>query len=193
MYDLVEDTTIRKNPNLEVVLTSFVDGIGNKGDVVSLKRNFAYNNLILNNLAVYKTPEAMNKYTKEETDKVEKLHSSPFAQRTVNMLNILNLAVVMNKNEPWTIEKWHIKASLRKVGYHAPIETITLPKEPITGPDLTKEHKEFTVKVTVNNLETAFVKCRIHHWSTEPSERLPYVFEHWKTPSERLFANETFE
>lgn len=167
-----------------------MDGIGNKGDVVSLKQNVAYNKLILNNLAVYKTPEAILKYAQKETEKVEKVHSSPFAQRTVNMLNLLNLAVVMNKNENWTIEKWHIKASLRKTGFHAPINTITLPAEPITGPDLKKENKEFTVKVTVNNLETAFVKCRIHHWSTEPSERLPYVNEYWKEPAERLLIDE---
>lgn len=168
-----------------------MDGIGDKGDIVSLKPNLAYNNLILNNLAVYKTPEAIQKYAQVETEKVEKVHSSPFAQRTVNMLNLLNLAVVMNKNENWTIEKWHIKASLRKVGFHAPIYTITLPDEPITGPDLKKENKEFTVKVKVNNLETAFVKCRIHHWSTDPSERLPYVPEFWKEPAERLITKET--
>lgn len=105
------------------------------------------------------------------------------------MLNGLTLAVIMNKDEKWVIEPWHIRASLRKVGYYAEEGTITLPEQPITGPDLLKQNKEFYVTVTVNNLEQAQVKCRIHHWSTDPSERLPYVFEHWKEPSEPLFGN----
>lgn len=192
VYELVNDTSVQKKPNLDVVLTSFVDGIGDKGDIVSLKPSVAYNKLLLNNLAVYKTPENVEKYAKSEEEKEIKLHSSPYAQRTVNMLNILTLAVVMNKTEPWTVEKWHIKTAFRKVGYHVPIHAITLPNQAITGPDLTKQNKEFTIKVTVNNLETAFVKCRIHHWSTDPSERLPYVFEHWKEPAERLIEDEQF-
>lgn len=105
------------------------------------------------------------------------------------MLQGITLAVVMNKDEPWVIEPWHIKASLRKAGFHAADGTITLPETPITGPDLKKQGNDFYVTVTINNLETARVKCRIHHWSTDPAERLPYVFEHWKEPSETLFES----
>lgn len=84
----------------------------------------------------------------------------------------MTLAVVMNKDHPWKIEKWHIKASLRKAGYQVTEETIELPETPITGPDLLKQNKDFYVTVTVNNLEKAQLRCRIHHWSTDPSERL---------------------
>lgn len=105
------------------------------------------------------------------------------------MLQNLILSIVMNKDQPWVIEPWHIKASLRKAGYHVDEKTITLPVEKITGPDLLKQNKEFFVTVTINNLETARVKCRIHHWSTDPSERLPYVPFHWKESSEPLIGN----
>lgn len=81
VYDLVEDTTIKKKPNLEVVLTSFVEGIGSKGDVVSLKPNIAYNKLLLPGLAVYKTPEAITKYATLKEQKETQLHSSAYAQR----------------------------------------------------------------------------------------------------------------
>ena len=82
VYDLVEDTTIKKKPNIEVVLTKFVDGIGEKGDVVSLSRNNAYYNFLLPGLAVYKTDESLKKYARKEDDQtVEDMHSSPFAQR----------------------------------------------------------------------------------------------------------------
>lgn len=85
IYDLVEDTNIRPTGNLEVVLTSFVEGIGNKGDIISLKQRIAYNKLLLPGLAVYKTPENIAKYAISEEEKTEKLHSSPFAQRVRRM------------------------------------------------------------------------------------------------------------
>lgn len=94
----------------------------------------------------------------------------------------------MNKDHPWVIEPWHIKASLRKCGYNVAEEAITLPETPIEGPDLQKQNKEFYVTITVNNLEKARLKCRIHHWSTEASERLPYAYQHWKEPAEPLFG-----
>lgn len=173
---------------MEVLLTAFVDGIGDKGDIVSLHRNFAYNKLLLPGLAVYKTPENLLKYVKTEKEKEFIKHSSPFAQRTVNILEKRIIAVVMNKDNPWVIEPWHIRASLRKAGINAAEEAIELPKEPITGPDLTKQNKEFDVIVRVNNVEKAVLKCRIHHWSTDPGERLPYGIDHWKEPAESLFG-----
>lgn len=184
---MVEDRSIKKRPNLEVILTAFVNGIGDRGDIVSLPRIEVYNKLLLPGLAVYKTDENMTKYASvKDNVKKESTHSSPTAQRTVNVLESRILAVIMNKDEPWVLEPWHIRASLRKAGMYAAEGTIEIPKEPITGPDLLKEGKEFICTVTVNNKEQAKVRCRIHHWSTDPSKRLPYVVEHWKLPAEPL-------
>ncbi|EDW81242.1 uncharacterized protein Dwil_GK11133 [Drosophila willistoni] len=188
IYELVEDTQVKKRPNMEVVLKTFVEGVGDKGDVVSLKPNFVYNKLLLPGLAAYKTPENIEKYAKTEAEKSTVQHSSAYAQRTVNMLESIVLAVVMNKDQPWVIEPWHIKASLRKAGFHCKDECITLPNERIEGPDLKKEGKDFYCTITINKLEQAKLKCRLHHWSTDPSERLPYVLEHWKIPSEPLLG-----
>lgn len=171
------------------MLTAFVEGIGDKGDIVSLRPNLAYNKLLLPGLAVYKSPESIQKYAKTEAEKEVIEHSSPYAQRTVNMLERRILAVVMNKETPWVIEPWHIRASLRKAGVNAVEEAIELPKEKITGPDLKKQNKEFYVTVTVNNVEKAKVRCRIHHWSTEASERLPYALDYWKEEAEPLFGD----
>lgn len=190
LYDLEEDKNTKRKPNLDVVLKTFVEGVGDKGDIVSLRPNFVYNKLLLPGLAEYKTPENIAKYAKTEAEKTEILHSSAHAQRTVNMLERLLLAVVMNKDHPWIIEPWHIRASLRKAGYHClDDKCIEIPKEPIEGPDLKKENKEFYCTVTINNLEKARVRCRIHHWSTDPSERLPYVVDHWKVDAEPLFGS----
>ncbi|KAH8265235.1 hypothetical protein KR038_001883 [Drosophila bunnanda] len=186
IYELVEDTLVKKRPNMEAVLKTFVEGVGDKGDVVSMKPHFVYNKLLLPGLADYNTPENVAKYAKTEAEKSAVKHSSAYAQRTVNMLESIVLAVVMNKDEPWVLQPWHIKASLRKAGFHCREECITLPKERIEGPDLKKENKDFYCTVTINKLEQARLKCRLHHWSTDPSERLPYVLEHWKQVSEPL-------
>lgn len=87
----MEDTLVKKRQNLEVVLKEYVEGVGDKGDVVSLRPNEAYNNLLLPGLAVYKTPENIAKYTKTEQDKDEILHSSPYAQR-VRIIKDLRLS-----------------------------------------------------------------------------------------------------
>lgn len=95
----------------------------------------------------------------------------------------------MNKDQPWVLEPWHIRASLRKAGcYILKDSSIELPEEKITGPDLAKQNKQFMVTVTINNLEKTRIRCRIHHWSTDPTDRLPYVFEHYKQPAEPMFA-----
>lgn len=156
---------------------------------MALKRSEAYNKLLLPGLAVYKTEENVERYGSLKDDRNKKVqHSSHHAQRTVNVLESRILAVIMNKDKSWVLEPWHIRASLRKAGMHAAEGTIELPKEPITGPDLLKEGKEFIVTVTVNNMEKAKVRCRIHHWSTDPSNKLPYVLDHWKLPAEPLFG-----
>lgn len=171
-------------------MTAFVSGIGDKGEVVSLPPTQAYNKLLLPGLAVYKTDENMKKYAVvKEQSKGTELHSSLFALRTVNVLEKRILNVVMNKDEPWVLEPWHIRASLRKAGVYAAEGTIELPKEQITGPDLLKQGKEFIVTVTINNTEKAKVRCRIHHWSTDPSGRLPYRVDPWNLPAEPLFPH----
>lgn len=99
----------------------------------------------------------------------------------------------MNKDVPWTLEPWHVRASFRKAGFHVAEEAITLPGKPISGPDLSLENKHFYVTVTINNVEMVKVKCKVHHWSTEITERLPYVPDHWKLVSEPLFPEEEKE
>lgn len=191
IYELVEDTTVKRKPDMEVLLTAYVEGVGDKGDIVSVRPNFAYNKLLLPGLAVYNTPENFAKYKPAEGAKTEKLHSSPFAQRAVNCMENRIIQVTMNKFNSWKVEPWHIRASMRKAGINVLDENaIELPKEPITGPDPMKQGKEFTVTVTVNNLEKATVRCRIHHWSNDPNTREPYIFEHWKQQAEPLIVIE---
>lgn len=97
----------------------------------------------------------------------------------------------MNKDHPWELEPWHIRTSLRKAAVHILKDSsIKLPAQKITGPDLAKENKTFTVEVKINNTEVAKVRCVIHHWSTDPVDRLPYNFEFFKKGYEPLFPEE---
>lgn len=67
---------------MDVILVSFVEGIGDVGDKVTVRPTVAYNSLLLPGLAVYATPENIAKYeNKDDGAREEKTHSSPFAQR----------------------------------------------------------------------------------------------------------------
>lgn len=109
------------------------------------------------------------------------------------MLRNRVVAVVMNKDMPWTIEPWHIRVSLRKMGVYIREQDIKLPAVKITGPNLDIQNKEFEVEIKVSEQESAVIKCRIHHWSTDVRERLPYVFQHWTAAGESLLANNSNE
>lgn len=80
-YDLIVDTNVVKKPNMEVILKTYVEGIGRKGEVVSVSPQVAYNKLLLPELATYVTPAAIEKYTKEAADEVEDQPSSQFSKR----------------------------------------------------------------------------------------------------------------
>lgn len=89
-YDLVEDQNIKKQLNIEVILTTYVEGVGRKGETVSVTPTFAYNKLLLTGFATYVTPENIEKYVNQnqETPDEEK-HSSQFAQRVRNQKKFL--------------------------------------------------------------------------------------------------------
>ncbi|CRK88334.1 CLUMA_CG002113, isoform A [Clunio marinus] len=187
VYDLIEDTNVKKHPDVEVILTSYVSGIGKKGDIVKVSPSYAYNKLLLPGLAAYVTPQTVEKYVNLDDSVKEETYSSPFALRTMNMIQNKVFSIVMNQTHPWVIEPWHIRVSLRKAGFNILHDSsIELPKEKITGPDLTIQNKGFSVVVTINNTEKVEVKCKIHHWTRDPDIKLPYVFEHYKLPVEPI-------
>jgi len=192
IYELIEDQNTKAHPKMEVILTTYVESVGRKGEIVSVKPSVAYNQLLLPGFATYVTKANIEKYQQsEENVPAEEKHSSQFAQQTVYLLQRKVYAIVMNKDKPWVLEPWHIRASLRKAGFHILHDSsIKLPEQKITGPDLMKQNKEFNVTVTINNTEKAIIRCRIHHWSTDPTERLPYVFNHFAHPAEPLFGDQ---
>lgn len=84
VYELIQDTDTVQQPNLEVILTEYVEGIGNKGEKVSVRPNFAYHQLLLPGLAVYASAENIGKY--ERIDSSDLKYSSPTVQRVMQYL-----------------------------------------------------------------------------------------------------------
>ncbi|CAH2233697.1 jg20323 [Pararge aegeria aegeria] len=151
VYDLVEDCNLSKQPDIKVILNQFVDGVGNAGDVLSLRPTKAYTHFLVPGLAIYASPENLAKYQIDENKpKVESNYSSPYVQRTLGCLSRLVLQITMSKTQPWTLEPWHVRTSFRKAGFVVPEHAITMPPVTIKGPDLTLQDKEFLVTVKVS-------------------------------------------
>ncbi|KAK0182109.1 hypothetical protein PV327_000278 [Microctonus hyperodae] len=190
IYDLVENTDLKRREPLKIILTKFVDGFGNAGDIISQPPMKAYNNFLLPGLAVYASPENIKKYQlKPENDEVTK--KSHFLQRTVNILSQYLLNVVMSADHPWTLEKWHLRSSFRKAGVYLTDDCITtMPKHPISGPNFDIENKEFYITVTINKSVDVIVRCRIHHWSSTPNKKLICVPNFYMNPSEPIYPED---
>ncbi|XP_045483789.1 39S ribosomal protein L9, mitochondrial [Harmonia axyridis] len=186
IYELVKDTSTEKQAPLKLILTSHVEGLGSKGEVVEVKAAYGYNNLILLQKAVYANEENLIKYADLKQDVKDK-PSSPIVPILMMSLDKMVLSVIMNMESPWTIKPWHIKVSFRKCGWEVPEKAIILPETPIKGPNMNMEGKEFVITVQFSPKEKQEVRCRVHHWSTDPSDRLPYIKEFWKIPVGSVF------
>ena len=69
----------------------------------------------------------------------------------------------MNSTNSWTLEPWHIKATLRKHKIWCDEADIELPGGQIQGPDMELENKEFIAILTINKKEKLKIRCRLHH------------------------------
>lgn len=188
---MVEDTRSRPQKPIDVILTSYVPSIGNVGEKISMKPAQAYNKLLLPGLAVYANPENIERY-REVIEKAKRSmpeYSSKWAPITQQILSTLLLSVVVAKDNPWTLQKFHIRAAFRKINIQVPDHAITMPKNEITGPDLDKQNKEFYITVTINNRETVKVRCRLHHFTLQENEKLPFN-DYWKKQEPAIFPED---
>ncbi|CAK9808001.1 39S ribosomal protein L9, mitochondrial [Anthophora plagiata] len=176
IYELVEDTNIKKQKKIDVILLETIKNVGEKGQMINVPSIRGYETLILPKLATYATPENIEKYLIDDAS-IEKSmcgYSSRFVERTMNLLSQSYLCIRMSLDVPWTIEKWHIRATFRCVGYIVPEDAITLPERTISGPDMSLENKEFYVTVKINNCEEVKVRCKIRHYTSDPERIIIY-------------------
>lgn len=188
IYELIENTNGRKKQPIDIILTQYVEGVGEKGEKITLKPWKAYNEFLLPGLAMYATPENIEKYLSE--GKEEKTFSSLHVPTTLKILEQCCLPVNMSVENPWVIEKWHIRANFRIRGIHLTEEAITMPEKQISGPNLDLEGKEFYVVVTINKTEKVTVRCRLHHATYDYSKELMLEPEYWKIPGDAIFPED---
>lgn len=193
IYVCEEETENRKKPNIDVILTQFVEGLGNKWDIVSVRPFYGLSHLIVPGLAMYATPENLKL---REKMRVETADLGPvFSTRTspvmIRMLKSTIIRLPMNRDEGWTVEPWHLRIALRQAGITVPEEAIELPETPITGPDYAgKENKVFFATIYVNKVDKGMVPFRIQHVgkAVRVDEGTEVPFE--KLPVEALFPEQ---
>ncbi|KAF4524589.1 hypothetical protein B566_EDAN008544 [Ephemera danica] len=156
VYELVEDTDMRVQEDLHLILNTYVEGVGKRGDEVRVRPQKGYETLLLPGLAEYYTEEAKERLSADSSD--EPGYSSPYVERMSNVLSRMVISITMNKDEAWTLQPWHVRASMRKCGLYVQHDSqITLPADNISGPDLSLQNKEFLAYVTINNKEQPLI------------------------------------
>ncbi|XP_001603568.1 39S ribosomal protein L9, mitochondrial [Nasonia vitripennis] len=189
IYELVENTNVKPKPPLDIILTQYVEGYGEKGEKITIKPQKAYNEFLLPGLAVYASPENIEKYlTSKVTNK--KTYSSLFVPMTIRFLSRICLVVNMSIENPWVLEKWHIRTNFRRSGFIVSDEAITMPEKEISGPNLDFENKEFYVTITINKTEKVNVRCKLHHDTFDISKQLCEIDASFYAPTEAIFPED---
>nr|BAH71425.1 ACYPI000891 [Acyrthosiphon pisum] len=184
VYDIVENPERMKKEKIDVILTQYVEGLGHQGELVSVRPTYAYDQLILPKLAIYASPDNLehmknNLYQTKDEEKPSSIH----ALQTAKYLKKMVVSVSMNKDEPWTIEPWHIRVSLRKK--NVPVlsdDSIELQEHPISGPDFTLEGKFFVGYISINKKEKVPGESNFYHWGIKLGDGLPRTKFFFRTP-----------
>ncbi|XP_042294794.1 39S ribosomal protein L9, mitochondrial [Sceloporus undulatus] len=159
VYRLVEDTKHSPKEPLKLILTQTVEGVGNRGDVVSVDKSFGRNKLLAEDKAVYASPENLKIFEEEKQLRLEgklpKLQTHT-GVKTVRFLRNCNLEIGVNECDQFELTKEIVaRHFLRNLRVVVPPHTLKLPDEPIT------ELGEYWCEVTVNGLDTIRVPMSV--------------------------------
>ena len=112
-YKFVECLHNKKWGNVDLILTEYIEGIGHKGEIVSVPRHVAYYDLLPAKLAVYPTEEYLELYKKDREAAAKKAKVSPYALKTQEELNNMILNIPMNPAIDWTLTRNNVRIALR--------------------------------------------------------------------------------
>ncbi|KAH7944854.1 hypothetical protein HPB49_001275 [Dermacentor silvarum] len=191
IYVCDEITEDKKKPNIDIILTQFVEGLGNKWDIVSVRPFYGLLKLIVPGLALYATPENLKLREKMRVVNLGPVFSTRTSPVTIRMLKSKIIRLPMNRDQGWTVEPWHLRSALRQAGITVPEEAIELPETPITGPDYAgKENKVFLATIYVNKVDKGMIPFRIQHVGkavrVDEGSEVPFK----KLPVEALFPEQ---
>ncbi|XP_053210686.1 39S ribosomal protein L9, mitochondrial-like [Panonychus citri] len=167
VFEEIHNTDDDPVPPMKVLLLENVANLGVAGEVLEVPGEMARYNLIPSQQATYATDLNLKLYA----DLIQKCLDNPDAPSsrlsivTTKKLATQFILVTMSSDAPWKIEPWHIRVACRQIGLVVPDYAIKLPDEPITGPNIENELKDFAIQITVNKnpRETVNVRCVLHH------------------------------
>ncbi|KAK7096508.1 large ribosomal subunit protein bL9m-like isoform X2 [Littorina saxatilis] len=167
VLNFVDRVHAHKTPDITCILTDFVEGVGIRGDTVTVKRRLFRGKLFPAGQAVYATDENVEKFTREKQEKGIKEEAKPlgvYGEMTVKQLAGMYLKVPMSGDNSWVLTPKNVRVALRKAGVEVKESCITLPQEAITGPE------EFNFRITVNGVKSVMVKGRVVLRHNDPSK-----------------------
>jgi len=186
IYEVEEKS--QPHHDVKLILLRNVDDYGVKGQVVSVPFHLAHPKLLLPGFADYHTEENVEKHKDIILPEDSIINSSASAKEFITFFSKRVFDICLSNSTPWTIEKWHIKASLRKHKVWVTDEQIEIPGGKVNGPDLNLENKEFIAILTINNHEKLPIRCRIHH--LELDDQIPKVDRWYFRAAEPVWEEE---
>ncbi|KRX42002.1 39S ribosomal protein L9, mitochondrial [Trichinella murrelli] len=186
-YEVIQEDGDGCRPDVAVILTQDVEGYGKAGEVITVSSEILHNELLPLKLAVY--PTKFNRRLYNITDEVKiGMHNFctifltqmskrgqkklSFELRTSKELHSMVVIVNMSLDNEWTLEKWHLRVSMRLQGFMVPDDCIVLPLHPIVGPNLDLEAKLFRFYVVVNKHIVVPMLGRIQQVSNKMAKKL---------------------
>ena len=153
-----------KEPRLKIILTEDVPKLGVKGQIVKVKHGHGRNHLLPHNVAVYATPQNIDRHNAFEV-KEEKVMLTQ-TERIINFLEGKSLTILHNPNDESAIFEQHIsRAFHHNLKLNVPLNCIEL-EEPIT--DFKSEH---VVSIRVDNETIAKVPVVIERIVAEKDQK----------------------
>lgn len=170
VYILEENTNIKPAGKMDVILATDIEGLGFKGDIVTVEKRLARNYMFPSGVADYVCPENLIKYEPIVKENEDKIRQSLTGHQTLKKLAGMNLPIGMSATVPWELNKTHVKVAFRNCGVILSEESIELPEKPVTTP------AEITVQVKINKLDTVSVKAIIYHYNKSVAPVLPPIW-----------------
>ncbi|XP_033625029.1 39S ribosomal protein L9, mitochondrial-like [Asterias rubens] len=164
------DSMLEEQEKLTLILTEDVSRIGMKGDVVTVRKSVGRNMLLAKNRAVYASQENIREFVQERAKREEQSSEKILtgtALKTIAFLQKHKLVVKMRSVPHWdTLSKEIVIHAFNKhLGVVVPDHALELPEEPIT------DYGTYTVKVTINQLETVEVEMDVQHYINKGKQR----------------------
>jgi len=191
-YDVVGETDAEP-AEIKVLLLKSSEEFGRRGQIRSINARIARQELLLPGLGVYASPYNLEKFKKIVLPEDSVQFSSETVSKCVAEMSKYVVPIVMNGNNRWTLEPWHVKFALLNYGIFLEEHCIKIPDEKISGPNQDLEGKEFLLTLQINDFEKVKIRAVMFHKTSEDgSKEIPSL--NWeKRFYQPMFPNEAEE